>query len=78
MGFQPFFGEGGRDLWKVLCHYMNAGWLVGILNPTCCNQIHFNFLHSKIVGMQKHLPSNPLDPQAHSYPNEPPGETFTT
>ena len=39
----------------VLCHSMNAGWVVGTLrcggntqNSTCCNQIRHNFLHSAV------------------------------
>ena len=31
----------------------------GHSTPTCCNQIHLNFLHLEAVGMLKHLPHAP-------------------
>ena len=35
-------------------------------NPTCYNRKNLNFLHSQVVGMQKHL--------THSLTPKPPGE----
>ena len=40
------------------------------LNPTTCNQIYLNFLHSEVVETLKYLP------WTHSHPQLP-GETFT-
>ena len=39
-------------------------------NPTCCNRIHLNFLHSQAVGMLRHVLA-PLVP-------EPLSDVFTT
>ena len=47
----------------------------GHSNPTCCNQICLNFLHAVMVGILKEITNTT---HAHSNPNEPPGDTFTT
>ena len=56
-----FLGD-GRELWMILCHSVNAGWMVGILRKSGDTQtlqtvIKFclNFLHFKVVGMLKYL-----------------------
>ena len=38
-GFLPQNFKMGRDLWMVLCHSMNAGWVVGILRGRGDTQI---------------------------------------
>ena len=67
--FVPIFWEDGWDLWMILSHSVNAGWLVGILrcvgdrkNPIGCNWLYLNFLCSEMVGTLKHC-SHPF---AHS------------
>ena len=42
---------------------INSGWRH--LNPTCCNQIHLNFLHSKVVGIQNDLSHTLSRPKSH-------------
>ena len=36
-------------------------------DPTCCNQIHLNFLHSQAVGMLKHLPRTRSCPRTYPH-----------
>ena len=57
LAFCPKVLGGGGDLEMVLCHSVNAGWMVGTIrtggrlsNPTSCNQVCLNFLHLKAVG----------------------------
>ena len=44
LAFSPIIVEGARDPQTVLCHSVNEWWRHS--NPTCCNQICLNCLHS--------------------------------
>ena len=53
--FTPKFWEVmGTYKWYFVTLWMQIEWLGHSKNPTCCNWICLNFLHSQVVGMLEH------------------------